>query len=244
MFIREEFDKEKDSLIRNLGKNADLKNQALDFVNVSNKVKYAYVWNWLGLPIIQMPEDVVKVQEIIFESKPDFIVETGVAWGGSILLSASILKIVNPSGRVIGIDVTIPSHNAEKILNSPLSEMIELIEGSSVDNEVVSKVKNMVGSNSKVLLILDSHHTEDHVLQELDLWSELIQKDNYIIVCDTIVEFIEAPVDRPRSWSKGNNPLTGLSKFLKKNKRFELSKTYNDKALITFHPNGVLKAIS
>jgi cephalosporin hydroxylase len=210
-------------------------------VNQSNLRKYAYVWNWMGLPVIQMPEDLIKVQEIIYESKPDVIIETGVAWGGSLLFYASILNSIG-KGKVIGIDITIPDHNRNAIMNSKGNEFITLIEGSSISREIYNEVSELVEENSNVLLILDSHHTHDHVLAELELWSPLVKNGNYIIVCDTIVEYIDAPEDRVRDWSKGNNPATAVSTFVSRNSRFEADFEYNNKSIASFHPGGFLKS--
>jgi cephalosporin hydroxylase len=226
MFNRADFDKERGILIDKLEKNILLKNQGIDFVNSSNHLKYAYVWNWLGLPVIQMPEDLIKMQEIIYETTPDFVVETGVAWGGSLLFYASILKSIG-HGEVIGIDITIPEHNRRKILDSAGGEIITLIEGSSVSEDIFEQVKNKIPEGANVLLILDSHHTHEHVL-----------------VCDTIVEYIDAPSDRIREWSKGNNPATALKEFLSNNSRFSLKNEYNDKSFSSFHPGGFLRAIN
>lgn len=243
MFNRDDFDNERIRLLDSLGENDSLKSQGLDFVNSSNHKKYAYVWNWLGLPVIQMPEDLIKVQEIIFETKPDFVIETGVAWGGSLLFYSSILNSIG-HGDVIGIDITIPEHNRANIMRSIGSERINLIEGSSVSEDIVNKIESIVPKGSKVLLILDSHHTHEHVLAELELWSPLVTSGNYIVVCDTIVEYIEAPADRVRDWGKGNNPATAVNQFLSKNSRFSLDNEYNLKSFTSFHPGGFLQAIN
>ena len=243
MFIRSQFDNEKSDIIENLNNDSVLKELANNFVNKSNKKKYAYVWTWLGLPIIQMPEDLVKTQEIIYETQPDFIIETGVAWGGSLVFYASILKSIG-KGKVIGIDVTIPDYNRNAILNAPCADIVELYEGSSVDEILRDEIIKLIPKNARVLLILDSHHTHEHVLAELELWSPLVSKGNYIIVCDTIVEFIDSPADRLRPWSKGNNPMTATEAFLEKNTRFTNNSEFNRKTLTSFHPDGVLLAIN
>lgn len=243
MFDREAFDKDKSAIIEHLGDNENLRNLGLDFVNKSNKVRYAYVWNWLGLPIIQMPEDIVKVQELIFDSKPDVIIETGIAWGGSLLLYASVLKAIG-KGRVIGIDLKLPDSNRKAIRESPFSNIIELIEGSSTDINIFSRVEETISDGQSLMLILDSHHTHQHVLDELNLWSHLIKSGGYILVCDTIVEYIDSPEDRIRDWGNGNNPMTAVNEFLKINSRFVMDSNYNNKSLVSFHPHGVLRATS
>lgn len=242
MFDRVSFDIERSELLVKLGIDTQLKQEGYALVNQSNLKKYAYVWNWMGLPVIQMPEDLMKVQEIIFETKPDVIIETGVAWGGSLLFYASVLKSLN-NGKVIGIDITIPEHNRKIILDSVGGEFLTLIEGSSVSEEVFNRVQALIPEGAKVLLILDSHHTSDHVMAELELWSPLVTKGNYIVVCDTIVEFIEAPADRVRPWGKGDNPLTASRRFLASNNRFTIENEFNRKSLTSFHPEGFLLAI-
>lgn len=243
MFNRDDFDKERIQLIKELEQDISLKSQGINLVNLSNHMKYAYVWNWFGLPIIQMPEDVMKVQEVIFETKPDYIIETGVAWGGSLLFYASILESIG-HGQIIGIDITIPEHNRDIIMSSPGSNRIKLLEGSSTSEDIFMKVTKSLPTNSKVLLILDSNHTSEHVTAELNLWSPLVTSGSYIIVCDTIVEFIDAPADRVRPWGKGNNPYTSVLKFLDDNERFTTENEYNRKSLTSFHPDGFLLAIN
>lgn len=243
MFDRNLFELEKEQLISEISSTKEIQKLGNTFVNESNKLKYAYIWNWMGLPIIQMPEDIIKVQEVIFETKPDFVIETGVAWGGSLLFYSSVLETIG-KGHVIGIDVTIPQHNRNVIMGSPGHARITLIEGSSTSVEVFDQVFNLVPPNSKVLLILDSHHTYSHVLDELTLWSSLVTKGNYIIVCDTIVEFIDAPADRVRPWGKGNNPHTALKEFLVENPRFTSDNVYNKKSLTGFHQEGFLLALN
>lgn len=242
MFIRKDFELERHTILENLDTSKNIRDMSTNFVNESNKLKYAYVWNWLGLPIIQMPEDIVKIQEVIFEYKPDVIIETGIAWGGSLLLNATIMSTYNEQGAVIGIDVTIPEHNRNAILKSALSKYITMIEGSSTDPKIKDGVSRLIHAESKVLLILDSHHTSAHVLEELRLWSDLVSKDGYIVVCDTIVDFIDPPIDRPRPWSSGNSPMTAVNTFLKENPRFSGNIEFNRKAFLSFHPHGVLKA--
>ena len=242
MFDRNSFDLEKEELINALASNTGIQKLANTFVNESNKLKYAYVWNWMGLPIIQMPEDIIKVQEVIFETKPDFIIETGIAWGGSLLFYSSVLESIG-SGEIIGIDITIPKHNRDTILSSPGNSRITLIEGSSTPTEVFDQVSKMIPRGSKVLLILDSHHTDSHVNAELNLWSPLVLQGNYIIICDTIVEFIDSPEDRIRPWGKGDNPFTASRKFIMGNRRFTPENVYNKKSLTGFHQEGFLLAI-
>jgi cephalosporin hydroxylase len=229
--------------IRLMGKSKTLKKIASNFIEKSALVGYAYNFDWLGLPIIQLPQDIVAVQEIIWKTKPDVIVETGVARGGSLVLSASILHIVNRHGKVIGIDIDIRDHNRKAIMEHPLAFRIHLVQGSSIEQETLFRVRKHISPTDKVLVILDSNHTHEHVSKELELYSSLVQKDSYIIVMDTGID------DRPenffpnRPWGKGNNPKTAVKEFLRTNDRFVIDKDIESKLLITAAPSGYLKRI-
>ena len=196
----------------------------------------------MGLPIIQMPEDIVLTQEIMWETKPDFVIEAGIAWGGSLALYAAFQEIQG-FGKVIGIDVTIPAHNRKAILGTPVSHRISLVEGSSSDPEIYDQIVAQIPDGSNILLVLDSNHTHEHVIAELKLWSPLLQKGNYIIVSDTIVEVIPEQKHRPRAWGPGNNPMTGMREFLEGNDRFTSMNSYSDRAFASFNPSGYLKCI-
>jgi len=239
MFNREEFEDEKVIDIQNAFFDKDLRKTGLDFVIQSDKHKYGYFWTWMGLPIIQMPEDIVLTQEILWETKPDVIIEAGIAWGGSLAMYAGFQELQG-FGHTFGIDVTIPDHNRDAILGSPVADRITLIEGSSIDSSVFEKVSNEIGANRNVMLILDSNHTHEHVLAELKLWSPILKKGNYIIVSDTIVEKIPVQTHRPRPWGPGNNPMTGMQEFLENNLRFTSDNLYSKRAINSFNPNGYL----
>jgi cephalosporin hydroxylase len=193
----------------------------------------------MGLPIIQMPEDIVLTQEILWETKPDVIIEAGIAWGGSLAMYAGFQQLQG-FGQTFGIDVTIPDHNREAILGIPVADRITLIEGSSTDPSVFAKVANEIIADANVMLILDSNHTHAHVLDELNLWSPILKKGNYIIVSDTIVEKIPAQTHRPRPWGPGNNPMTGMQEFLENNSRFTFDNVFSRRAINSFNPNGYL----
>ena len=203
--------------------------------------KYPYNFDWLGLPIIQFPQDIIAVQEIIWKTKPDIIIETGVARGGSLILSASILHLLNGNGRVIGIDIDIRAHNRKAIENHPLAFRIDLIQGSSIDQSIVDEVKKQVKQSDRVMVILDSNHTHDHVLKELELYSPLVTKGCYLVVMDTIVDDMPDDSFPDRSWGVGNNPKTAVHEFLQKSDRFEIDASIHNKLLITVAPDGYLK---
>ena len=242
MFDREAFELEKNQEIQRALADPELLSKGRDFLIHSDRYKYGYYWTWMGLPIIQMPEDIALTQEIMWETKPDFVIEAGIAWGGSLALYAAFQELQG-FGQVIGIDVTIPAHNRDAIMSTPVSHRITLIEGSSSDPEVFEQISSQIPEGSNILLVLDSNHTHDHVLAELKLWSPLLQKGNFIIVSDTIVEVIPEQKHRPRPWGPGNNPMTGMQEFLESNGRFTSSNAYSDRAIVSFNPSGYLKCI-
>lgn len=241
MFNRQSFENEKKSSIAGAKQDKALLRKGLDFVAHSDKHKYGYNWTWMDLPIIQMPEDIVLTQEMLWEVKPDFVIELGIAWGGSLAMYAAFMELAG-KGQTIGIDITIPKHNSESIMACPVSSRISLIEGSSIDPEIFKRVASQIPSGSKVMMVLDSNHTHDHVYQELNLWSPLVTSGNYIIVSDTIVEHIPTQDHRPRPWGPGNNPGTAALKFLEENTRFTSSNKYSDRAIASFNPSGYLLA--
>jgi cephalosporin hydroxylase len=210
-------------------------------------VKYVYGFTWLGRPIIQLPEDLIRVQEVIYTEKPDVIIETGVAHGGSLIFYASLLEIMG-KGCVIGVDIEIRKHNRAAIENHTLSKRINLIEGSSVDQVVVEKVQEQIEMNDKVLVILDSNHSYEHVLKELVLYAELVSVGSYMVVCDGIMSSLAGAPRSGKDWS-WNNPLTALREFVNKNPRFEICEPkflFNEGLVserITYWPNSFLKRI-
>jgi len=242
MFDRAAFEIEKEQDIARAKADQSLRNMGLEFVELSDKYKYGYNWTWMGLPIIQMPEDIVLTQELLWHLKPDFVIEAGVAWGGSLAMYAAFLELTE-KGKVFGIDVTIPTHNRDAIMKCSVSDRISLIEGSSTDLGIFEFVKSQIPSESTVLLILDSNHTHEHVYNELNLWSPLVKKGSYIIVSDTIVEEIPEQTHRPRPWGPGNNPGTAARQFLKENTRFTSKNAYSDRTFASFNPNGYLLAL-
>lgn len=243
MFDRKIFEQEKTESIAGAKSDTELIRKGLDFVTHSDKHKYGYNWTWMDLPIIQMPEDIVLTQELLWELKPDFVIELGIAWGGSLAMYAGFMELAG-KGKVIGIDITIPEHNAAAIMSCPVASRISLLEGSSIDEEIFKKVALDIPDGSRVMMVLDSNHTHAHVYQELKLWSPLVQDGSYIIVSDTIVEYIPSQDHRPRPWGPGNNPGTAAEKFLSENSRFTSSNKYSDRAIAGFNPAGYLQAIN
>jgi len=220
----------------------DFKSLSQEWMEVSARKKYSYNFTWLGRPIIQYPQDIVALQEIIWRTRPDVIIETGIAHGGSLILSASILELLGGSGCVIGIDIDIRAHNRVAIEGHPLYKRVSLIEGSSTDEEVIASVRKRVASK-RVMVILDSNHTEAHVLAELDAYAPMVSKDCYLVVLDTIIETLPPDLHQGRPWKQGNNPLTAVQKFLRLNDRFVLDRSIQDKLLLTVAADGYLLCV-
>lgn len=241
MFDREEFERSKIETANAQGQDASLCRIAQDFVIAADRHGYGYQWTWLGMPIIQLPADIVATQEIIWQTKPDVIIETGIAWGGSVVMYASLLQLIG-KGRVIAVDTVLPEKNRTQIMKYPFSNRISLIEGSSSDEAVVAQVKSLVGPNESVMLLLDSNHTHQHVLDELRLYAPLVTKGQYLIVSDTIIEDIP-PQNRERPWGVGNNPKTALRAYMQETAAFEVDEHVNNKLLATYTPGGYLRRI-
>lgn len=238
--------------------NSELKKSAERFVAESTVPKYSYNFTCLSRPIIQYPQDMVAIQEIIWQVKPDLIIETGIAHGGSLVLSASMLAMLDyceavESGakldpletrrRVLGIDVDIRKHNREAIEKHPMSHHIDMIEGSSIASEVISKVHVIAKEYERVLVCLDSNHTHDHVMAELNAYASLTSKGSYCVVFDTVIEDLPDGTYPDRPWGKGNNPKTAAWEFLKAHPEFEIDKHIDNKLLISVAHNGYLKRI-
>jgi cephalosporin hydroxylase len=198
--------------------------------------KFTYQFNWLGIPIIQMPTDILVFQEIIWETKPDLIIETGVARGGSVNFWASMQDMCGIDGHVIGIDIDIREHAREAILNSKYSNKITLIESDSVDESIKGKIEKYTSTYKRVMVILDSNHTHDHVYKELRIYADYVTPGCYLVVLDTMTEFIRKPLDR--QWGPGDNPYTAVQEFMKNSGGFTLDEAYEKRSLLTLAPSG------
>ena len=217
--------------------------RSLEWLEATAKYEYSYHFTWLGLPIIQYPQDILAVQEIVWAAKPDLIVETGIARGGSLALSASLLELLGGTGIVVGIDIDIRRPNRLAIERHALAHRIVMIEGSSTDPEVVEQVREYSSGRSRVVVMLDSNHTHDHVLRELELYSPMVGPGGYIIVFDTVIEDMPADSYPDRPWSKGNNPATAVRAFLQDDSRFEVDHELEEKLLITVASGGYLRCV-
>lgn len=238
--------------------NVSLKAAAAAFMSESTVPKYSYNFEWLGRPIIQYPQDMAAMQELIWEVKPDLIIETGIAHGGSLVFNASMLaildmceateqkKVIDPSksGRkVLGVDIDIRSHNRVAIEAHPLASRIEMIQGSSVSDEIICQVHAIAARYSKVMVCLDSNHTHEHALAELNAYAPLVSKNSYCVVFDTIIEELPKEMFPDRNWGPGNNPKTAVWEYLKTHPEFEIDRSIDDKLLISVAPHGYLKRI-
>jgi cephalosporin hydroxylase len=253
-----EFQQEVLDRIDAMGKNESLKKNAAQFFLSSVDPKYSYNFSWMSRPIIQYPQDIVAVQELIWKIRPDLIVETGIAHGGSLILSASILALLDltdavNSGssfdpaksdrKVLGIDIDIRSHNRKAIEEHPMASRIQMIEGSSIAPEVVAQVREVAANHKTILVFLDSNHTHSHVLAELDAYASLVTVGSYCVVFDTIVEDLPAGTILDRPWAPGDNPKTAVWEFLKTHSEFEIDESVHNKLLITVAPDGYLKRV-
>jgi cephalosporin hydroxylase len=237
------FAEERKERINSNGSNESLKSAAKAFNDASNSAQYSYNFTWMGRPIIQYPQDMVAMQELIWEIKPDLIIETGIAHGGSLIYYASILELIG-NGEVLGIDIDIREHNKKEIESHPMFKRIRMIQGSSIDQNIVQEVEKISHGKQKVMVCLDSNHTHDHVLSEMNMYSPFVSKDSYLVVFDTIVEDLpENYFGQKRLWGIGNNPKTAVSSFLQENNNFTIDTSIDNKLLISVAPSGYLKRI-
>ncbi|AHB89371.1 cephalosporin hydroxylase family enzyme CcmI [Thermosynechococcus sp. NK55a] len=221
--------------------------------------KYSYHFEWLGRPIIQYPQDMVAMQELIWQIKPDLIIETGIAHGGSLILYASMLAlldvceaieagtVIDPRQsrrKVLGIDIEIRPHNRAAIDAHPMRSRIQMLEGSSIAPEIIEQVRQIAQGYQRVLVCLDSNHTHDHVLAELNAYAPLVSVGSYCVVFDTIVEDMPKELFPDRPWGPGNNPKTAVWEYLRTHPEFEIDKSIQHKLLITVAPDGYLKRVS
>ncbi|HUZ92834.1 MAG TPA: cephalosporin hydroxylase family protein [Candidatus Paceibacterota bacterium] len=220
-----------------------LKSAAQRFFLRSTEAGYSYNFEWLGRPIIQYPQDIVAMQEIIWNVKPDLIIETGIAHGGSIIFSASMLELLGGTGRVVGIDVDIRAHNRREIEKHPMFKRITLIQGSSVASDVLARVRRIAKGKKKIMVVLDSNHSHEHVFAELNEYAPLVTKGSYLVVFDTVIELMPRGANKNRPWDRGSNPMTAVKEFLKHHKEFRVDRDIEGKIAITVAPNGYLKRV-
>ena len=236
-----QFELERAEAIKEMGNDQELRQKSLDWMLHADKYKYTYNYSWMGRPIIKYPNDILILQEMIWNLKPDYIVETGIAHGGSIIFSSSMLELLG-HGEVIAVDIDIRQHNREEIEKHPMAKRITMIEGSSIDPKIVDAIKEKV-KGKKVLVCLDSNHTHEHVLEELRMYADMVNVGSYIVCPDTFVEYFPKGYCDDRPWDVGNNPMTALIAFLKEDDRFIIDKDIDNKLMITEGFDGYLKRI-
>lgn len=246
------------SNIKRLGSDANLKKTSIAWICETAKHNYSYNFSWQGRPIIQYPQDMVAMQELIWSIKPDLIIETGIAHGGSLIFSASMLALLDMCDaieagetldakishrKVLGIDIDIRAHNRAAIEAHPMASRIQMIQGSSIAPEIIEQVRAVAANYSRVLVCLDSKHTHDHVLAELQAYAPLTSKGSYCVAFDTVIEDMPKEMFPDRPWGPGNNPKTAVWEYLKGHPEFEIDKSIQHKLLITVAPDGYLRRV-
>ncbi len=237
-----EFEKFKDEQLAIQVADTDFARLTSEWVKASVRNKYSYGFNWLGVPIIQFPSDLIAFQEIVFSIKPTLIIECGVARGGSAIFWASMQLLSGLKPNVIGIDIDIRPHAREAITSSAFGNGIHLIEGSSTNLETALKAKQLVNKNDKVMVVLDSNHTHEHVLAELKLYADLVSNGSYLLVLDTVID--DLPLDEQRPWGPGANPKTAVRDFMRERSDFINSSEIENRIAITVAPNGYWRRVS
>ncbi len=230
------------------GADAGLQAATREWLDRANRRKYSYHFEWLGRPIIQYPQDIVAMQELIWKVQPDLVVETGIAHGGSLIFSASMLELNASCGgpvdaRVVGVDIDIRAHNRAAIEAHPLARRIAMLQGSSVAPEIVAEVRRLAHGRRRVLVALDSNHTHAHVLAELEAYAPLTSVGSYCVVFDTVIDDMPASMFPDRPWGPGDNPKTALFEYLKRHPEFEIRKDIDHKLMITVAPDGWLQRV-
>lgn len=254
----DKFKKEVIENIKNLGNDRDLQSLSNIWMREVGRYNWSYNFRWLGRPAIQLPNDTWAMQELIWLIKPDLIIETGIAHGGSLIYNASMLALldicdaidkkekIDPSESnrlVLGIDIDIREHNRKEIESHPMFSRIQMIEGSSTDQNVVDRVKSIASNYKTIMLCLDSNHTHDHVLKELECYAPLVTSGSYCVVLDTIIDDLPEDLFSDRPWAPGNNPKTAVREYLSKHPEFQIDTDIQHKLLITVAPDGYLKKV-
>lgn len=242
------FEAEVAQRISNNGTNSTLNRDAQSLMTSSMKAGYSYNFSWMGRPIIQYPQDMIAMQEIIWRVQPDLILETGIAHGGSLIFSAAMLELNAACGgpadaMVLGLDIDIRAHNRKAIEAHPMYKRITMIEGSSVSTEVIAQVQQIAAGKKSVLVCLDSNHTHAHVLAELQAYAPLATVGSYCVVFDTIVEHLPKEMFPDRPWGPGDNPKTAVHEYLKTHPEFEIDHTIDNKLLVSVAPDGYLRRV-
>ena len=243
MHTREEFEELRIKWAEEMASDDALRQKSLEVLTDADQYNWIHQTTWLGEPILQVPQDMFALQEVIFKTRPRFIIEVGVAWGGSLLFYSTLMEVLGGE-RIIAIDVYMPDDLKKRVSTfGKLADRISWIEGSSIEPDTIDQIKALIGDSRQVMVVLDSNHTHEHVLKELQLYSPLVGKGHYLICGDTVVEYIPEQTHRPRPWGPGNNPKTALDEFLKHNNRFEEDRIIENKLLFTCNPGGYLQCL-
>lgn len=240
---RAAFEAHKREMALKLGQDTDAFQGSVSHMLQLNPYDYSYLWSFMGVPIIQMPADVMATQEVIWDTKPTVIIETGVARGGSVLFMAAMLQLIG-EGQVIGVDVDIRAHNRDSVESHPMAHRVTLIEGGSTDAETLARVKAEIPEGARVMVVLDSDHSRDHVLDECRLYGELVTPGCYMVVADTMIGHLPEDIgalDRSKSWEIGNEPLAAVNAYLAENDGFEVDEVLNGKLVLSSSPGGYLR---
>jgi len=228
-----EFKQERAVAQEEMYRDAELRQKSLDWMLHADKYKYTYNFSWMGRPIIKYPQDVVIMQELIWNVRPDLIIETGIAHGGSIIFSSSMMELLGNGGKVIAVDIDIRKHNRDEIEKHPMMKNITMLEGSSIDEKIVRQIADYAKGFKKIMVVLDSNHSHEHVYRELEMYTPLVSVDSYILLPDTFVEFFPKGYVTNRPWDVGNNPYTAMEAFLKTTDQFIKDESITNKLLIT-----------
>jgi len=241
IYTREEFEQLLRESAAAMAADENLRRDALDVLVRADRYRWIHQTTWMGEPLLNLPQDMFAMQEIIFKTRPKYIVEIGVAWGGGLLFYATLLDVLG-GNKAIGVDTFIPDDLRQRLMShGRLSERICLVNGSSIEQTTLQQVQSLLGDSREVMVFLDSFHTHDHVLQELRFYSPLVGKGHYLICGDTILEDIPVQEHRSRPWGPGNNPKTAIEQFLRENDRFQVDRAIEHKLLLTCNPGGYLR---
>lgn len=240
---KEEFLRLNEGAAQEMSLNKELQTAALDVLVKADRHRWIHQGSWFGEPLLNLPQDMFAIQDIIWRTRPEFIIEVGVAWGGGMLFEAMLLEILGGQ-KVIGVDIFIPPDLRQRLAcHGKLSERLELIEGSSTSEDTLARIRALLNGSRKVMVILDSNHTHEHVLGELRAYAPLVERGQYLICGDTIVEYMPPQLHVNRPWGPGNNPATAVREFLKETDRFVVDERIDQRLLFSCHPGGYLQAV-
>lgn len=243
ILTKDEFLQLNERSAREMSLDTALTKKAREVLVEADAHRWVHQSTWFGEPLLNLPQDMFAIQDIIWRTRPEFIIEVGVAWGGGMLFEASLLELLGGK-KVIGIDIFIPPDLRQRLFShGKLSERLELIEGDSTSPDTLSQVKELLGTSRKVMVVLDSYHTHEHVLNELRTYAPFVDEGQYLICGDTIVEYIPPQLHRSRPWGPGNNPATAVKEFLAETNRFVVDEKIDQRLLLSCHPGGYLQAV-